>query len=188
MDFSVASSLRTLSAAPLKGFTNEILDNLLGDCEQALAAGLTTFGVVRGGVMEWRGHIATSFYKKNATWMKDKDIPSEVAGINRTKSVTVGETRVGDRFSQWQKPGGQQGSYYADQGVGPEGLGILPTGKVRTDYVSIAPSPSLRSTAADVRVTWEGGPPGGTPASGGEMQTFATNRTAFSAQPPLVSP
>ena len=84
--------------------------------------------------------------------------------------------RAGESFSQWQLPEATQGSYYAQLGDGPAGLGIKTAGRIRADYVATEETHALRSTAKTVTVDWDG------PievAQGGRTQFFAPDRDSF---------
>ena len=124
-----------------------------------------------------------------------KDIASQVAGIDFDYPVEVVLLPAGMELSQWQVPGGSQGSYYSLPSATPDWVGVSPVGdpkdpsagpgvvgKVKTAYWPTEWVRALRSMAGPMLDDWSSK---ATPyyTEGGYIQYFSTSEH-FSTTPP----
>ena len=119
------------------------------------------------------------------------DISSQVAGIDFDHPVEIVLLYGDMEFSQWQVPGGSQGSYYSLPSAEPEWVGVNPVGdakaggvvdKVKTTYWTTRWVYALRSTAGPILDTWSSAT---TPyySGGGYVQYYSTS-PHFTTTPP----
>jgi hypothetical protein len=88
---------------------------------------------------------ARSFYEDAGV----VNIDSHLSGIDFAKPVEVVRLPQGTEVVQYQIPGEPTGRYFAPIGTAPETIGVDPTGRVPTTYVTANDVSVLRSTAAN---------------------------------------
>ena len=93
-----------------------------------------------------RQGTARAFYEKTG-WPSGR-INSHMEGIDFTKPVTVTTLKAGTEVVQYQVPGNPTGNYFAPAGTSPESIGVNPTGRVASTYVTDSDTQVLQSTAA----------------------------------------
>jgi len=117
----------------------------------------------------------------------------EMKGIDFNKPVKTGPPPpCPTPQGQWQRPGGRQGQYYADDGTKPTNLGIhdkatnpntgATESKVSKNYDMDPKTPYMESTAAPVKDTWSRpGHQHGT--DGGATQRYVPNQSGAKEVP-----
>lgn len=135
-----------------------------------------------------RRKLAEDFYRKQG--FADHRIAGHLQGIDFDKPVEVVTLKKGTVLSQYQAPGGAQGTYYAHKGATPSSLGIAPEGldpvtkvpvpKKAVTYIVTKDVEALQSTAAAIKDTWS--IPGKTiPTDGGATQYMTSAKEFFKA-------
>ncbi len=91
-------------------------------------------------------------------------IRSHIRGIDFSKPVSFGpQPPIPKDLTQWQAPGGRQGSYYAHEGTTCDELGIHhsaagkgeePVAKINLPYAMNGSAPYLKSTSGPIHDTW----------------------------------
>jgi hypothetical protein len=133
---------------------------------------LSTYG------REWNGK---GFSPPNA-----RQIADQMKGYDVTKPVHVGPPPpCPAKQIQWQRPNGNQGSYYADPNATPDSLGISDKAldsngnvvpKVQKTYQVDPDAPYIESTSAPVNDTWSV-PGQSVPTNGGGTQRTIGERS-----------
>jgi RHS repeat-associated protein len=124
---------------------------------------------------------------------------SQLKGIDYSKPVALGPPpQAPDRLNQWQRPGGRQGQFYAEDGASPQSLGIHdqardPTTGKLVDKQSTPfdmnqdDQPYMKSTAAPIKDTWSD-PGHSHRAEGGGDQYYVPNTSSATPAPPPAGP
>jgi RHS repeat-associated protein len=123
-----------------------------------------------------RRAVAQQFYEA-AGWSPAR-IADHLTGIDFNQSVDIVNIPAGTPVVQYQIPGAPVGNYFAPVGTSGNTLGIYTSGRVADTFTAIQDTTVLRSTAADVNITWEV-KGWSIEAQGGGTQFFEPNPAAF---------
>ena len=151
-----------------------MLGDAIGPGYRDLFQGIAGMGLLLAGpkmarlqmakVVAQRQQIARDFYTQAG--MPEHRIDGHLAGIDFKKPVSVVELPSGTKLTQFQVPGGPQGSYYVETSTNatPGSLGISPQGvnrstgevvnKIPSFFETTQPTQGLQTQAASISDTW----------------------------------
>ena len=125
---------------------------------------------------------------------------SQLKGIDYSKPVTLGPPpNTPGTLNQWQRPGGRQGQFYAEDGASPQALGIhdqardpstgtLVDKQPKAYDMNKDDQPYMKTTAAPIKDTWSD-PGHSHRAEGGGDQWYVPNTSsATPAKVPAATP